>query len=227
MSIRLKLVTAPIGALVIAAMFGAAPSLAQTTEGAATQGHSSGQGAAAPGTILGPAASNPRTADFACGTGPAGLAEWGIDRIEQSLTLTDNQRNKFNDLKGASEKAVKYLRESCPPNDQFITPTGRLETMERRLEAMLEAVRTVKPALDEFYGTLTDEQKARLNLMEPGPRSATGEPGIRNATGTASRYATEPGPRYTTRYAPRYAMGSLPRPHYRRHHWGFRIPIPF
>ena len=227
MSIRLKLMTAPIGALVIAVMFGVTPGLAQTAQGAAAKGSSPARGGTTPGTILGPAMLSPRTADLACGTGPAGLAEWGIDRIEKSLTLNDNQRNKFNDLKGASEKAVKFLEESCPPNDQVITPTGRLEAMERRLEAMLEAVRTVKPALDEFYGTLTDEQKARLNLMEPGPRSATGEPGIRNATGTASRNATEPGPHYTTRYAPRYAMGSFPRPHYRRHHWGFRIPIPF
>ena len=53
MSIRLKLVTAPIGALVIAAMFGVTPGLAQTTEGAAAQGHQSGRGGAAPGTILG------------------------------------------------------------------------------------------------------------------------------------------------------------------------------
>ena len=140
MSIRLKLVTAPIGALVIAAMFGVTPGLAQTTDGAAAQGHQSGRGGAAPGTILGPAMLNPRMADLACGTGPAGLAEWGIDRIEQSLTLTDNQRNKFNDLKGASEKAVKFLQESCPTNDPTFTPTGRLEAMRAAGEIGGDAV---------------------------------------------------------------------------------------
>jgi LTXXQ motif family protein len=205
MSIRLKLMTAPIGALVIAVMFGVTPGLAQTAQGAAAKGSSPARGGTTPGTILGPAMLSPRTADLACGTGPAGLAEWGIDRIEQSLSLTDNQRNKFNDLKGSSEKAVKFLEESCPTNDP-VTPTGRLESMERRLEAMLEAVRTVKPALDEFYGTLTDEQKARLNMMDPGSRDAT-----RSAS------------RDVTGRTPRYAQGSVP--HYRHHHWGFRLPF--
>jgi hypothetical protein len=31
---------------------------------------------------------------------------------------------------------------------------------------MLEAVRTVQPALDDFYAALTDEQKARLASLE-------------------------------------------------------------
>jgi hypothetical protein len=32
---------------------------------------------------------------------------------------------------------------------------------------MLDAVRTVRPALDAYYGTLTDEQKARLTMAQP------------------------------------------------------------
>jgi len=31
------------------------------------------------------------------------------------------------------------------------------------MEAMLQAIKTVRPAMDAFYETLTDEQKARLN----------------------------------------------------------------
>jgi hypothetical protein len=41
-----------------------------------------------------------------------------------------------------------------------------MEVQERRLSAMLEAVRTVQPALDNFYATLSDEQKARLAAIE-------------------------------------------------------------
>jgi hypothetical protein len=40
--------------------------------------------------------------------------------------------------------------------------------MEKRLEAMLLAVKTLRPAFESFYATLTDEQKARLG--EAGPR---------------------------------------------------------
>jgi hypothetical protein len=31
--------------------------------------------------------------------------------------------------------------------------------MEQRLNAMLEAIRIVQPALEKFYGSLTDEQR--------------------------------------------------------------------
>jgi hypothetical protein len=37
--------------------------------------------------------------------------------------------------------------------------------MEKRLGAMLEAVRTVHPALTNFYNGLSDEQKARFNTL--------------------------------------------------------------
>jgi hypothetical protein len=39
--------------------------------------------------------------------------------------------------------------------------------MQQRLNAMLEAVKIVQPALDKFYGSLTDEQKARFNQLRP------------------------------------------------------------
>jgi hypothetical protein len=37
--------------------------------------------------------------------------------------------------------------------------------MERRLEAMLQAAALVQPALDGFYATLSNEQKARFNTL--------------------------------------------------------------
>src|SRR5207244_12906326 len=47
------------------------------------------------------------------------------------------------------------------------TPTGRIEAMRQRLEAMLAAVRTVRPVLEKFYDSLNDEQKARFNALSP------------------------------------------------------------
>jgi len=224
MRIRLKHVAAPLGALLIAGMFCMTPCLAQSPAARAAQGAKGGT-PPTPETILGPAMLRPGTADLACGTGPAGLAQWGIQRIEQSLSLSGTPLAKFNDLKGASEKAVKFLEESCPTNDP-VTPTGRLGAMEQRLEAMLEAVRTVKPPLDDFYASLTDEQKARLNVLDTAlPRTATRSP-ARNATGP--RYAMDQVPREDpvhTASAPSAPHGG----HHRHHHWGFRIriPIPF
>lgn len=141
---------------VFSSMVAAAPAAAQSSQ--------RGGGLAQP-TVLGPAMLRPGTADLSCGAGPAGLGPWGADRIEQTLSLDGAQRTKFNDLKTASQRAIQYLNESCPKNDP-VTPTGRLEALERRLSAMLEAVRTVQPALDDFYGALTDEQRARLTAIE-------------------------------------------------------------
>ena len=36
--------------------------------------------------------------------------------------------------------------------------------MESRLQVMLAAVQTVRPALERFYRSLSDEQKARFNV---------------------------------------------------------------
>jgi hypothetical protein len=39
--------------------------------------------------------------------------------------------------------------------------------VQARLDAMLEAVKTERPAMDKFYSSLTDEQKARFNALRP------------------------------------------------------------
>ena len=218
MRIPLKLVSAPLGALVLSSMIAIAPAAAQSSQrsAAATPAQS---------TILGPAMLRAGTADLSCGTGPAGLGPWGADRIEQALTLTEAQRTKFAALKTASQRAIQYLNESCPKNDP-VTPTGRLQGMERRLSAMLEAVRTVEPALDDFYASLSDEQKARMNTMEPASKtrvSAVDSDKARASTAEPDNESEEE-QTYTDRHG---------RVHHRHHHghrhFGFRlrIPIPF
>jgi hypothetical protein len=44
--------------------------------------------------------------------------------------------------------------------------------MEKRLKAMLAAAKTVQPALTQFYGGLSDEQKARFNSLRSTSRPA-------------------------------------------------------
>jgi LTXXQ motif family protein len=164
MTIRLKLASTLPSAVVFSSIIAAAPAVAQSSERS---------GPPAQPTVLGPVIARPGAADLSCGTGPAGLGSWSADVIEQTLSLDDAQRAKFNGLKTASQRAIQYLNESCPKNDPA-SPTGRIEALERRLSAMLEAVRAVQPALDDFYTALSDEQKARLAAMEPS--AGSGEP---------------------------------------------------
>src|SRR6185437_9416282 len=48
-----------------------------------------------------------------------------------------------------------------------MTPPGRLRAMTNRISATLEAVRIVRPALEKFYNSLSDEQQARFNALGP------------------------------------------------------------
>jgi LTXXQ motif family protein len=162
MTIRLKLASALRSAVAFSSIIAVVPAVAQSSDR---------NGASAQPTVLGPAMPRPGAADLSCGAGPAGLGSWSVDVIEQALSLDDTQRAKFNGLGAASQRAIQYLNESCPKNDAA-SPTGRMEVQERRLSAMLEAVRTVQPALDDFYATLSDEQKARLAAIEPSGDTA-------------------------------------------------------
>jgi hypothetical protein len=93
-----------------------------------------------------------------------GLSNMPIEKIEDVVKPTDAQETELNALQAATDKAVSIMQAACP-DDTPITPPGRLEAMEKRLQAMIDAANTVKPALDGFYASLTSEQKARFNRI--------------------------------------------------------------
>jgi len=99
-----------------------------------------------------------------CGEPKSGLTNLPIERIETIIHPAGTQKEALNRLHEATWKAVQGLQAACP-DDVPLTPVGRLEAMEKRLEAMLRAAKLVQPALDEFYATLGSEQKARFNTL--------------------------------------------------------------
>ena len=145
-------------AAVFGALLLAVPASAQPGTRGWGPGMMMGPGMMGPG-LMGPGMCDPRA---------AGLAEWRIERIERAVKPTDAQRPAFDALKAASTKAAETIAAACP-REFPETATARLETMEKRLDAMLAAVKTVRPAFEAFYATLTDEQKAALNRV--GPRN--------------------------------------------------------
>ena len=58
--------------------------------------------------------------------------------------------------------------------------------MTNRISATLDAVRIVRPALEKFYNSLSDEQQARFNAI--GPR--IGEDSKQQPRGTRLRSPT-------------------------------------
>ncbi len=100
-----------------------------------------------------------------CGDSKSDLAQLPINRIESSLHPAGKQKDALDRLSDATSKAIADLQAACP-NDVPLTPVGRLEAMQNRLEAMQKAAKLIEPALDEFYASLSSEQKARFNTLQ-------------------------------------------------------------
>jgi hypothetical protein len=106
-----------------------------------------------------------------CSGRAAAFSQVPVQRIEDDIRPTAQQRSAFDALKTASVEASERLRSSCPAE----APPGmvdRLQAVDARLAAMLSAIDVVRPALEEFYGSLTDEQKARFNSWGEPQRQA-------------------------------------------------------
>jgi len=110
----------------------------------------------------------PVSASFAewCGSTAPGLTDWPIDDIAAAVEPTGEQRALLEELIRVSDKAAQEFRAACPRTVP-VTPIGRLETLERQLAALHTAVGTVRPALEKFYASLSDEQKERFNALGP------------------------------------------------------------
>jgi len=101
-----------------------------------------------------------------CGERASGIASLPLERIERAVQPDEAQRAALKQLQDATSEAVNLLRSDCPA-DRTLTPVGRLQAMEQRLDAMLRAVQAVEPALEKFYASLGDEQKERFNRLSP------------------------------------------------------------
>jgi hypothetical protein len=105
----------------------------------------------------------------ACSQGAGSFLDLPVQRIEQVVQPTAQQQSAFDDLKKATQKAGDQLQASCPTAVPK-SPVARVDTVETRLRAMMDAIKSVRPDLQNFYASLTDEQKAKFNTMGPSPQ---------------------------------------------------------
>jgi hypothetical protein len=106
-----------------------------------------------------------------CSGRVAAFSQVPVQRIEETIRPTAQQRGAFDALKAASAEASERLRSSCPA-EVASGMVDRLQAIDARLAAMLAAIDVVRPALEEFYASLTDEQKARFNSWGDPQRQA-------------------------------------------------------
>ena len=106
-----------------------------------------------------------------CGSQSESFTKLPLQRIEEVVKPTGPQQTALDQLNQASAKAADELRTSCPARTGGESPTTRLDAMNNRLDAMVQAVKTLRPTLGTFYASLSDEQKAQFNSM--GQQNAT------------------------------------------------------
>ena len=99
-----------------------------------------------------------------CGAAQPAALQWPADEIEARLHPNDAQRAALKVLQDANARAVDILNTACQPEDAT-TPPARLDAVDGRLDAMQQAVDLVSAALEDFYATLSDEQKAQFEAI--------------------------------------------------------------
>jgi hypothetical protein len=99
------------------------------------------------------------SAMMACG-GESAL-DWPADQIERVVRPNVEQRASIETLQRSLMEMGGFLALSCP-RAPAETPLTRLDSATDRLTAMIFAASTVSLALNDLYGLLTAEQKARI-----------------------------------------------------------------
>jgi len=97
------------------------------------------------------------------GLGP-GVASLPMERIAQVVKPEVSQAAVFDALKAASAQAQAILAAACPSQPP-LTPVGRLDAAQKRLEAMDQAVDTVMAPFAAFSKALTNAQRQALDSL--------------------------------------------------------------
>jgi hypothetical protein len=102
--------------------------------------------------------------DKDCGSAQTSVTAWPAADIERTVRPTEAQRASLVALQDAAAMAADLSKGSCAADD-LLTPTARLAAIGKRLDTLLQAAKTVSAPLNDFYGTLDDEQRARFNAI--------------------------------------------------------------
>lgn len=86
-----------------------------------------------------------------------------FEPLQRALRPTDEQRKSLQMLYGASMEMTQFLTSTCPSNNAA-TPVDRVSAASDRIMLLLHAAMNIEPLFGQFYGSLSDEQRRRLNI---------------------------------------------------------------
>ena len=124
----------------------------------------------------------------------SGVTAWPFAELQRTLRLDVEQTHLLDDVRAAAREAADEFRASCPAQEAgVLTPPNRLTAMTARLQATLQAVQTVRPALEKFYNSLSDEQKERFNEIGPKAPNNSAEASMASANEVNTCKQPKPG----------------------------------
>jgi hypothetical protein len=91
--------------------------------------------------------------------------QWPAGEIASTLRLDNTARARLEVLQDTTLRTMETL--SACPSKAEPTPQARLTAVKARLETMLQAVKGVGDALDDFEADLSNEQKAGFEAIGP------------------------------------------------------------
>lgn len=91
--------------------------------------------------------------------------QWPAADIAATLKLDDTGRARLDVLQDTTLRTLETLSPCAVKS--AATPQARLAEVKARLETMLQAVKSVADALDDFEADLSDEQKAAFEAIGP------------------------------------------------------------
>ncbi|WP_376958063.1 Spy/CpxP family protein refolding chaperone [Azospirillum sp. A26] len=100
---------------------------------------------------------------------------------EKKLNITEQQRAAWTKFADAARSSLKPTQDLCVKFKDTPPPAAlpqRLERAEQMMQAHLQQVQTVRPALTDLYAQLTpDQQKQADRMLNPGPGGMGGRMG--------------------------------------------------
>ena len=117
-------------------------------------------------------AANARTDANANAGCAAPVANWPQAQIERVVQPTKAQRAPLEQLRQTSLGLAQFVASTCPASAPRTAPE-RLEAIKERLGALRYAASNVSPAYEQFYGSLSDAQKARFQSISRDRRAET------------------------------------------------------
>jgi LTXXQ motif family protein len=151
--------------IMLAALLVAAPSFAQQENSRPVA--PSANTVLIPGAMRGLGTGGPTGYMRLCSPLSVGLYEWRVRWVERFVKPTAEQRPALDELSAASAKAMETIAAACQ-KEPVGTTTLQVAIMEKRVAAMLEALKIVRPAYENFYASLDARQKDFLNALGPG-----------------------------------------------------------